>query len=87
MVRLAYGPDVPRAVLDLVEFHGRNLGLPLHLLELMGKDADHAERFVIAAEQGLGMAFAMNACYGEPFEALLEAPVALADPYAGLVTR
>lgn len=87
MVRLAYGPDVPRGLLDLVEHHGRQLGLPLHLLELMGQSQEQAERFIVAAERGLGLAFAMNRCYGEPFEALLEVPVQVADPFAGLVSR
>lgn len=87
MVRLAYGPDVPPALLELVEFHARNIGLPLHLLELMGKAEETAEAFIVAAEQGLGLAFAMNACYGQPFEALLEVQVCVANPYAGLVER
>lgn len=87
MVRLAYGPDVPQGLVDLLEFHGKHLGLPLHLLELMGKSQDQAERFILAAEKGLGLAFAMNACYGEPFDALLEAPVQVKDPFAGLVRR
>lgn len=87
MVRLAYGPDVPAGLLELVEFHGKQAGLPLHLLELMGRTQDQAERFILAAEKGLGIAYAMNACYGEPFEALLEVPVQVGDPYAGLVSR
>ncbi|HEV8358879.1 MAG TPA: hypothetical protein VGR28_00335 [Candidatus Thermoplasmatota archaeon] len=76
MVKLAYGPDVPGAVIDIVEFHARNLGLPLHLLEMMGSNLDRAEQFVLAAERGLGMAFAMTACYGQPFDALLEPQMA-----------
>lgn len=87
MVRLAYGPDVPGGLLDLVEFHGKTLGLPLHLMELMGRNQEQAERFIVAAETGLGLAFAMNACYGQPFDALLEAPVTISDPFAGLVSR
>jgi hypothetical protein len=87
MVRLAYGPDVPRGLLDLVEFHGKNLGLPLHLMERMGQSVDEAERFIVASERGLGLAFAMNATYGQPFDALLGAEVRVADPFAGLVPR
>lgn len=89
MVALAYGPDVPRALVDLLEHHARNIGLPLHLLELMGKDQEQAERFIVAAEQGLGLAFAMNVCYGEPFDAMLEAPplATLASDITGHVSR
>lgn len=77
-MRLAYGPDVPQALIDQVEFHARSLGLPLHLLEMMGQSTERAEQFIVAAERGLGMAFAMNVCYGEPFDAFLKPPVALA---------
>jgi hypothetical protein len=72
MVRLAYGPDVPPALLDQVEHHARGIGLPLHLLEKMGASVEAAERFIVAAERGLGMALAMNEVYGQPFDELLE---------------
>lgn len=85
MVRLAYGPDVPQGLLDLVEHHGTSIGLPLHLLERMGQSVEQAERFIVAAEQGLGLAFAMNEAYGAPFDALLGAEVKVADPFGGLV--
>lgn len=79
MVALAYGPDVPAALLEVVEHHARGIGLPLHLLELVGGSLDRAEGFVLAAEKGLGLAFAMNLCYGDPFDALL-APAPEAQP-------
>lgn len=85
MVRLAFGPDVPPGLLDLVEHHGRSIGLPLHLLERMGKSVEQAEQFILAAEKGLGLAFAMNDVYGAPFDALLGAEVKVADPFDGLV--
>jgi len=74
MVTLAFGPDVPRPLLDLVEHHAHHLGLPLHVLEQLGKDAERAEGFILAAEQGLGVAFAMTITYGPPFDRLLDPP-------------
>jgi hypothetical protein len=78
-MRLAYGPDVPAPLLEMVEFHARGIGLPLHLLEKVGASVECAERFVLAAERGAGMAFAMHLCYGEPFDALLCVPAQTAQ--------
>lgn len=77
MVALAYGSDVPAAMLEVVEFYARRIGLPLHLLEQMGSSLSQAERFILAAERGLGMAYAMSITYelpeGLPFESLVPA--------------
>ncbi|HVL47657.1 MAG TPA: hypothetical protein VM889_03785 [Candidatus Thermoplasmatota archaeon] len=58
MLDLAYAPDVPRAMLDVLEHHGRRLGLPLSTLEAIGQSLDLVERFIVECERGYGEAFA-----------------------------
>lgn len=52
MLGIHYGGDVPQTLRDLVEFHGRALGLALADLERAGRDLATAESFILAAERG-----------------------------------
>lgn len=58
MLDLAYAPDVPRAMLDVLEHHGRRLGLSLPALEAIGQSLDLVERFIVEYESGRGEVFA-----------------------------
>ena len=49
---LDYGADVPEPMLELLEHHGRAVGLPLEVLELLGQDLDAVEGFILAVEDG-----------------------------------
>lgn len=58
MLSVRYGNDVPRAMTELLEHHARHAGLSLAALEILGASLDHAEAFIIAAEDGNGADFA-----------------------------
>lgn len=53
-----YGADVPPAMVELVEHHARHAGLSLMALEVIGASLDFVEAFIVAAEDGQGLAFA-----------------------------
>ena len=53
MLSVRYGPDVPRAMIDLLEHHARREGLSLGALEVLGASLDFVEAFIVAAEDGV----------------------------------
>lgn len=53
-----YGPDVPPALAQLAEHHARHTGLSLAALEIIGASLDFVEAFIVASEDGEGLAFA-----------------------------
>lgn len=57
MLNLAYGP-VPAPMLEMMEHHGRRLGLSLSELEAIGQHLELVERFIVESEEGRGEAFA-----------------------------
>lgn len=58
MLRLAYNPEVPATMIDLLEHHARALGLPLATVEAIGQSLDLVEAFVTESEAGRGQFFA-----------------------------
>lgn len=58
VLNLPYSPDVPRALIEVVEHHGRRLGLTLAALERIGQSLDLSESFIVASESGIGNEFA-----------------------------
>lgn len=52
MLSVRYSPDVPPALIDLLEHHAREEGLSLGALEVIGASLDFVEAFIVAAEDG-----------------------------------
>ncbi|MGQ0534459.1 MAG: hypothetical protein ACT4PT_00095 [Methanobacteriota archaeon] len=52
MLDVRYSPELPRAMIDLIEHHARATGLPLEMLELIGQDLAVTEGFIVACEDG-----------------------------------
>lgn len=57
MLNLRYGP-VPRAMLEVMEHHGRHLGLSLTAIEAIGQHLDLVEAFIVESEAGRGETYA-----------------------------
>ena len=60
MLSVQYGPDVPRAMSELVEHHARQCGLSLAAIEVIGASLDFVEAFIVASEDGRGLEFAQR---------------------------
>jgi hypothetical protein len=58
MLDLGYASDVPPALIEMLEHHGRRLGLPLATMEAIGQSLDIVERFIVECEDGRGDVFA-----------------------------
>lgn len=50
MLSVKYAPDVPKALVEVVEHHARRAGLSLEALEVIGASLDFVEAFIVAAE-------------------------------------
>lgn len=53
MLSVKYAPDVPPALVEVVEHHARRAGLSLGTLEVIGASLDFVESFIVASEDGL----------------------------------
>lgn len=58
VLNLTYHPDVPTAVIEMIEHHARRLGVTLDALELIGQSLDLSESFIVASESGMGAEYA-----------------------------
>lgn len=70
MLSVQYAPEVPPALAELVERHARDAGLSLGALEAIGASLDRVEAFIVASEDGLGLAWAREAGFAPPGDAL-----------------
>jgi hypothetical protein len=57
MLSVPYSPDVPPALVELVEHHARLAGVSLEALEVIGASLDFVEAFIVAAEDGQALEF------------------------------
>jgi len=57
MIAAKYGPDVPPAMIAVLEHHARAAGLSLDALEVIGASLDFVEAFIVAAERGASETF------------------------------
>ena len=73
MLSVAYGPDVPPALAEVLEHHARQVGLSLGALEVIGASLSFVEAFIVAAEDGNGLAFAREAGLAAPEERVARA--------------
>ncbi|MHB8585755.1 MAG: hypothetical protein ACYDDF_07960 [Thermoplasmatota archaeon] len=58
MLNLAYAPDIPRSMIEVLEFHARRIGLPLSEVEALGQSLDLVEAFIVESEAGRGSVYA-----------------------------
>lgn len=52
MLSVKYAPDVPPALVEVLEHHARRAGLSLDALEVIGASLDFVEAFIVASEDG-----------------------------------
>lgn len=50
MLNLSYSPDVPQAMIEMLEHYGKRMGLPLEELETIGQSLASVERFLTEVE-------------------------------------
>ncbi|HWG89721.1 MAG TPA: hypothetical protein VNZ52_02630 [Candidatus Thermoplasmatota archaeon] len=51
MLNLAYSPEVPKALIELLEHYGKRMGMALEELETIGQSLESVERFVNEVEE------------------------------------
>jgi hypothetical protein len=54
MLNLAYSPQIPKFMIDAMEWHGKRLGVPLSVLEALGQDETTVKGFLDACDLGRG---------------------------------
>lgn len=57
MLDLKYNPEVPKFMIDAMEWHARRLGVPLSVVEAIGQAEADVRGFLDACELGKGYDF------------------------------
>lgn len=70
MLSVSYGSEIPPAMAELLEHHARAAGLSLAALEVIGASLDFVESFIVASEDGRGLAFAQEHGLAPPADSL-----------------